>query len=770
MRMVFGLPSERLPGRDAPASKDLELVQRRHSLGGQPRRGFAFCLPIPSGLSRTEHFSAVFSALSELDHPLRPCEIPLRPHWACAIEKQLAFHRQAGIRGQTFSSGGGVPLPCRMLIQWRSLQLQRIRLWAKELEPQRKALLSTLHPDVRTVLGKVHLPLFEKLLAESGFPNAGLIRDLCNGRPLVGTPSPGGALLPRIRPAELSPSVLEASDFTALNSRAIRAVGQGSGDLDLDEQSYAKSMKDFSRGALAGPFLNIAELLAALEASGDAEVSFSSILISPQHPVWEAHGGGERKVRNITNAKGSCNRFAGLTESYIPDGVEGIAAICQAFCRAAEDFPLLKEEFRGFPSDYEGAYRQCPIDPAHFRYACTAFYNPRTRSAEFAFFRANPFGSNLAPNNWSEICYAQSWVGAHLLALAIPTSVDDTSIAEVFWTIESAYDAWHELNRLTGWRIDTAKTPRPARSFRTLGVWVRMPYLRQSEEFTVALLEDRARKLKCGLAEVLQANRLSPAQAAKWRGRLYFATSVGWYGAARAALGALKDRQYESQHHSALSKLQNPGESFQLCNSLTPRLVISLQFLISLLQSKTFAEPRGFPSDHAPIRISYSDGEGNGGIGGILLPRLWRSRNGRLEFERGVQPLFFSGVLPRFVPGKFGAEVVSLEHITAIESAAVVVLLESFPELENCLWIHFVDNDSALHSFVKGSSSSVPMNELSALVHQCCAERKLFFYVQRVESQSNPADPPSRGEAMPRDPLGRGWLRRAMQFPQAWQS
>ena len=135
-----------------------------------------------------------------------------------------------------------------------------------------------------------------------------------------------------------------------------------------------------------------------------------------------------------------------------------------------------------------------------------------------------------------------------------------------------------------------------------------------------------------------------------------------------------------------------------------------------------------------------------------------------------MQPLFFSGVLPRFVPGKFGAEVVSLEHITAIESAAVVVLLESFPELENCLWIHFVDNDSALHSFVKGSSSSVPMNELSALVHQCCAERKLFFYVQRVESKSNPADPPSRGEAMPRDPLGRGWLRRAMQFPQAWQS
>ena len=40
-----------------------------------------------------------------------------------------------------------------------------------------------------------------------------------------------------------------------------------------------KTLKDFARGALAGPFLDTAELLAALEASGDAGVTFSSILI-----------------------------------------------------------------------------------------------------------------------------------------------------------------------------------------------------------------------------------------------------------------------------------------------------------------------------------------------------------------------------------------------------------------------------------------------------------------------------------------------------------
>ena len=65
----------------------------------------------------------------------------------------------------------------------------------------------------------------------------------------------------------------------------------------------------------------------------------------------------------------------------------------------------------------------------------------------------------------------------------------------------------------------------------------------------------------------------------------------------------------------------------------------------------------------------------------------------------------------------------SLAHITAIESAAVVVLLESFPELTHGLWLHFIDNDASLGSFVKGSSSSIVLNSLAAKVHSICTAR-----------------------------------------------
>ena len=110
----------------------------------------------------------------------------------------------------------------------------------------------------------------------------------------------------------------------------------------------------------------------------------------------------------------------------------------------------------------------------------------------------------------------------------------------------------------------------------------------------------------------------------------------------------------------------------------------------------------------------------------------------------------------------------SLAHITAIESAAVVVLLESFPELTHGLWLHFIDNDASLGSFVKGSSSSIVLNSLAAKVHSICTARRLCLYMQRVETGANPADPPSRGAQPPADPLRRGWDMCAAKYPYEW--
>ena len=235
--------------------------------------------------------------------------------------------------------------------------------------------------------------------------------------------------------------------------------------------------------------------------------------------------------------KPSANLYAGLAESYIPDGIEGLASICQSWASAAEVFPLFREQMAGFPADFEAAYKQGPSKPEHMIYTCTALFSPHSSSVELGFFRATPFGGSLAPNNWSEICFAMAWVAGFLLAIPMPTCVDDTSTAELSFTAQSAHAAWLELNQLVGWRVDLKKSPPPSKEIRSIRVWVSLPCLKQKRGFTVAVLEDRAARLVSGLSEVSREGKLSAAQAAKWRGRLYFASSVGWYGAARAALG-----------------------------------------------------------------------------------------------------------------------------------------------------------------------------------------------------------------------------------------
>ena len=58
----------------------------------------------------------------------------------------------------------------------------------------------------------------------------------------------------------------------------------------------------------------------------------------------------------------------------------------------------------------------------------------------------------------------------------------------------------------------------------------------------------------------------------------------------------------------------------------------------------------------------------------------------------------------------------------------------------------FVDNDPARHAIVRGGS---PVADIASVVDEMCGlevSRRILLYFERVPSQSNIADPPSRGE------------------------
>ena len=80
------------------------------------------------------------------------------------------------------------------------------------------------------------------------------------------------------------------------------------------------------------------------------------------------------------------------------------------------------------------------------------------------------------------------------------------------------------------------------------------------------------------------------------------------------------------------------------------------------------------------------------------------------------------------------------------EGVGPLVLLENYPEvLEGSLWLHFIDNAAALSSLVNGSSS---VREGDVIVGETWSRiqgLKVFTWLDRVDTSSNPVDGLSRG-------------------------
>ena len=70
--------------------------------------------------------------------------------------------------------------------------------------------------------------------------------------------------------------------------------------------------------------------------------------------------------------------------------------------------------------------------------------------------------------------------------------------------------------------------------------------------------------------------------------------------------------------------------------------------------------------------------------------------------------------------------------------------LSSFPP--NCLWVHFIDNESALATLVKGSSSVLSGECITAFTHARIATAGVWSWFDRVASKDNPVDQLSRGK------------------------
>ncbi len=92
--------------------------------------------------------------------------------------------------------------------------------------------------------------------------------------------------------------------------------------------------------------------------------------------------------------------------------------------------------------------------------------------------------------------------------------------------------------------------------------------------------------------------------------------------------------------------------------------------------------------------------------------------------------------------------------------------MDTFKDLLRGSWsLLFVDSEPVQGAPVKGYSSREDMCELVGIFWQLALELRVNLYIDRVSTDANPADPPSRN----RLEVGRslGWSDKASSWPKA---
>ena len=93
-----------------------------------------------------------------------------------------------------------------------------------------------------------------------------------------------------------------------------------------------------------------------------------------------------------------------------------------------------------------------------------------------------------------------------------------------------------------------------------------------------------------------------------------------------------------------------------------------------------------------------------------------------------------------------------------MEAVGPLLALQTWPELTDGLWVHFVDNEGARNTLIRGSSSVQSLNSLALETWRQAKDRRLYLWAERVDTKDNPIDAMSRHDG--RDLWDQHWAYR----------
>jgi hypothetical protein len=298
--------------------------------------------------------------------------------------------------------------------------------------------------------------------------------------------------------------------------------------------------------------------------------------------------------------------------------------------------------------------------------------------------------------------------------IAVGRYVDDYFWAEPEEAAEAARESFIQMAAALSFPIDLEKTPLASSTLDILGIEV--SFLHDRGEWPAMWLRPDLRKVQFWRQTVLgalQSNVLPFHDAQKLAGRLSFGVAAVWGEVARSRLHTLFA-------HIAAGR-----------NRLRHELAADLQWWQSFLEHP-LQRPRPLCPASIPCVILYTDAEGSGGLGAVLLESA--------ACARWIASSTPSPVVARLQPRR--------TQIHAHEILAVFLAAQSFRKfITDKRLVIFVDNKSALGMLVKGAGMAPDLEALAILTCQILLSSSADLRWVWVPSRFNLADAPSRGKA-----------------------
>ena len=609
---------------------------------------------------------------------------------------------------------------------WRQRAHDLIAVSAQRLaavkDPHLRFLLRGVPDSQSLSLGSFcHVALYEEMLRQANSCDQSLSQFLLHGFPIVGPIARSSRWGDYTKQQPAIP-VREAVDKAwAIRKKIISRVQA----VPISEnllKIWEATEEDVREGSTLGPFFDLDTVSKIVET--DRWI-----------PTQRFEVVQKNKVRGCDSATTNMiNQITIITEKLqLPSTDLNVAALRLLRSLAPN------EKLAGWVLDERKAYRQVAIAPEHRRFSVICLKEPSSGRPAFFVMIGHSFGLVSAVYNYNRRSAAINEILVKLFDLVAFSFYDDKYGFETVRTVSSAHQVAQCVHWWLGALFDQKKL-QISQAPTILGVTYNL------EAMVLEIKPDRRTDLIDELDEILAANVLEPGNAGKLKGKLMFGASQLWGKIGRAFLRVVSERQYARFPNSDKFTLDPPLREAlkqwrKLISSGPPRQIeyrVDKRADVVIFTDGFTPDPRS--GERAPDRI-----------GAVLFDR------------RLLEPRQFTAVVPRQVKECW---LERKTQIVPVEMVAPIVALATFADrMHGIDLLLFIDSEAVEGSLIKGYSSKEDLCKLISVFWDLVFEFQINVFIDRVATDANPADWPSRGDL--KTGSSAGWLTVKPVWPDA---